>query len=179
MNYIGWLIVACEISFWIVIGLGLVTRYILKRKKIGLFLLALTPLIDLVLLIATSIDLMNGATATWVHGLAAVYIAVSLVFGKSMIQWADSRFLYYVLKQGTKPEKLYGLPYARHYFKGWLKHLLAYLIGSGLLVLVIYLIDDTSRTGALIGIILKWLVVLGIDLLISITYFVAPRKARA
>ena len=179
MNFIGWLIIACEITFWIVIGLGLVTRYIWNRKKLGLFFLALTPLIDLILLIATSIDLMNGATATWVHGLAAVYIAVSLVFGKSMIQWADSRFQYYVLKQGTKPEKLYGLEYAQHYFKGWLKHALSFAIGSGLLLLVIFLIDDSPRTAALGGIILKWAIVLGIDLFISVTYFVAPRKARA
>ncbi len=51
------------------------------------------------------VDLYNGATATIVHGIAAVYIGGSLAFGKSMIQWADERFRYYATKQGTKPLK--------------------------------------------------------------------------
>ncbi|MET3695739.1 hypothetical protein SAMN05877753_102730 [Bacillus oleivorans] len=179
MSFVGWLIIGCEIAFWVVIGLGLITRYIWNQKKFGLFLLALTPLIDLVLLIATSHDLINGATASLAHGLAAVYIAVSLVFGKSMIQWADLHFQYYILKQGTKPERLYGIQYAKHYFKGWLKHAISYVIGTALLILIIFLIDDSSRSEALSGIIKMWTLVLGIDLFISVTYFIAPRKARA
>ncbi|MDW4075948.1 hypothetical protein QI255_12230, partial [Staphylococcus saprophyticus] len=89
MNFIVWLIIFCEVAFWVVILLGLVTRYILKQKTLGLLFLALTPVIDLIILITTSIDLMNGATAEIPHAIAAVYISVSLVFGKSMINWAD------------------------------------------------------------------------------------------
>ena len=73
MNFIGWIIVACEIAFWIVIILGLVTRYIVKKPKLGFLLLALTPVIDMILLIVTGLDLYNGATATAVHGIAAIY----------------------------------------------------------------------------------------------------------
>jgi len=36
MNVIVWLIAACEIGFWVVITLGLFTRYILKKNKLGL-----------------------------------------------------------------------------------------------------------------------------------------------
>ena len=50
MNFIAWTIVACEIGFWVVIALGLITRYIFKREKLGFFFLALTPVIDLILL---------------------------------------------------------------------------------------------------------------------------------
>ncbi|MBG9582404.1 membrane protein, partial [Bacillus thuringiensis] len=60
MNVIAWLIVACEIGFWIVITLGLLTRYILKKNKLGLFFLALTPVIDLILLVVTGVDLYRG-----------------------------------------------------------------------------------------------------------------------
>ena len=59
MNFIVWLIIFCEVAFWVVILLGLVTRYILKQKTLGLLFLALTPVIDLIILITTSIDLMN------------------------------------------------------------------------------------------------------------------------
>lgn len=177
MNLIVWLIVACEIAFWVVIILGLATRYVFKRKKLGLLFLALTPVIDLVLVIATGVDLLNGATATQAHALAAVYIGVSIGFGKSMIQWADERFVYYVMKQGPKPAKKYGMAYAKHYFSGWVRHVLAYFIGAVLLAGLIFLVGDPSRTEALSGILRFWSLVLGIDFLIAISHFVWPKKA--
>jgi len=176
LSFITWMIIGCEIGFWIVILLGLIVRYIFKQKKLGLMLLALTPLIDLLLLIITSIDLYQGAVASTVHGIAAIYIGVSIVFGKSMIKWADERFQYYVMKEGTKPEKRYGMEYAIHYFKGWLKHLLSYLIGNGLIFAMIYFINDSSRTQALFSLMMIWSVVLVIDLIISISNFIWPKK---
>ncbi|MGI2278075.1 hypothetical protein [Staphylococcus cohnii] len=179
MNFIVWLIIFCEIAFWVVILLGLVTRYILKQQKLGFFFLALTPVIDLILLITTVVDLMNGATAEMPHAIAAVYISVSLVFGKSMINWADDRFRYYVMKQGPKPYKLDGLAYSKKYFKSWLKHLLSYIIGTGILHLLVYLINDKSRTEAMDGVIHIWTIVIIIDLIISISYFLwPPRKEK-
>ena len=59
----------CEIAFWFVILLGLVTRYILNQQTLGLFFLALTPIIDLILIITTVVDLMNGATNLKCHML--------------------------------------------------------------------------------------------------------------
>lgn len=176
MNFIVWLIIFCEVAFWIVILMGLVTRYILNRKKLGFFFLALTPVIDLILLLATSLDLMKGATAESPHAIAAVYISVSLVFGKSMISWADDRFKYYIMKQGAKPPKLTGLNYSKHYAKNWLKHLLSYIIGTGILHLIIYLINDKNRTEALNSTIHIWTIVNIIDLIICVSYFVWPPK---
>ena len=56
------LILACEIGFWVVLGSGLVARYLLGRRRLGAVLLALAPVVDLVLLTATVIDLSRGAT---------------------------------------------------------------------------------------------------------------------
>ncbi|MFL1672937.1 hypothetical protein QJQ58_06050 [Paenibacillus dendritiformis] len=179
MNFVAWAIVASEIGFWVVILLGLFARYVLKRQKLGLILLALTPVIDLILLITTSIDLYGGATATTAHAVAAVYIGVSIAFGKDMIAWADERFRYYVAKQGAKPLKRYGLEYAKHYLKSWVRHVLAYLIGAGLLFGLIYLIDDASRTEALSGVLRLWTAILGIDLIITISNFIWPKKEKA
>ncbi len=164
VNVIAWLIVACEIGFWVVITLGLLTRYILKKNKLGLFFLALTPVIDLILLVVTGVDLYRGATATQVHAIVAVYIGISIAFGRSMIEWADIRFQYYVMKQGAKPVKRFGMDYAKHYFKSWGQHVLAFLIGAGILFVLIYLINDSSRTEVLAGFLKVWTLVLGIDL---------------
>ncbi len=93
-----------------------------------------------------------------------------------MIRWADERFRYYVIKEGPKPIKLYGIEYSKHYLKGWGKHVLSYLIGAGILAGVIFLINDPSRTEALLRVLQIWTFVLGIDFIISISYFVWPRK---
>lgn len=178
LNFVAWMIVACEIAFWVVIGCGLVARYVLKRSKLGFFLFALTPVIDLLLVVITGLDLYHGATATKAHALAAVYIGVSIAFGSSMIKWADERFQYYVTRQGAKPIRRFGLEHAKHYLKSWVRHLLAYLIGAALLAGLIYLIQDPARTEALDAILRVWTAVLGIDLLIAITYFIWPKKAK-
>lgn len=170
------MIVACEIGFWVVIVLGLFTRYVLKKNKLGLFFLALTPAIDLILLIITGLDLYRGATSTTAHAIAAIYIGASIGFGKSMIKWADERFRYYITKEGLKPIKLYGIEHSMHNLKGWGRHVLSYLIGAGILVGIIFFINDADRTEALFNMLKVWTLALGIDLVITISYFIWPRK---
>lgn len=177
MNFIAWMIIACEIAFWVVIAAGLIVRYVLKLPKLGLFLLALTPVIDLLLLVITGVDLYNGAVATMAHALAAVYIGVSIAFGKSMIAWADRRFRYLLTKQEeAKPQKRYGLEYARHELKGFLRHLLSFLIGAGLLAGMVYWINNPARTEALDSILRFWSIVLVIDFAIMISAFLWPKQ---
>ncbi len=177
MNFIAWIIIACEIAFWVVIITGLIFRYMLRMERLGFFLLVLTPLIDLILLTITGIDLYRGAVATSAHGISAVYIGVSVVFGKSMIAWSDERFRYYITKQGDKPLKRYGLDYAQHYLSSWFKHLIAFIIGLGCLYGLIYISSEPEKTQALSSTIQWWSRIVIIDLLIAIAYFIWPRKA--
>lgn len=170
------MIVFCEIAFWVVIVLGLAVRYLFKQHTLGLIFLALTPVIDLILLAATGVDLYRGASATLAHRILAVYIGISIAYGKQMIRWADERFQYYVTKQGSKPLKRYGMDYAKHYAKSWIRHVLAFLIGAGLLAGMIYFINDSARTEALSGILKTWTVILGIDFLFTASYFIWPKK---
>ncbi|WNS46440.1 hypothetical protein [Paenibacillus sp. MMS20-IR301] len=179
MNWVAWAIVTCEVLFWVVILAGFTARYVFRRNLLGLIFLALTPVLDIILLVISGVDLAQGATTTTAHALAAVYISVSIVFGKSMIAWADERFRYYITKQGTKPVKRYGMEHARHYFTGWIRHLLSFALGAAILYGLIVWIDDTARTAALSGILSIWSVVVGIDLLITLTYFIWPRQAKA
>src|SRR5918994_7261573 len=87
-------VVACEIGFWVVLGAGLLARYGLGRRRLGAILLVCVPLVDVVLLVATVIDLAHGATADFGHGLAAAYIGFSVAFGHGAIRWADERFAH-------------------------------------------------------------------------------------
>lgn len=171
------LIIGCEIAFWVLVLAGLGARYLLRWKRTGALLLVATPIVDLILIAATVIDLRNGAVATFTHGLAAVYIGVTVAFGHRMIRWADERFAH-KFGGGAMPvqKPKYGVEHARFERQGWYRHLLAWLIGAALLYAMILFVNDPSRTGQLGGVAMKWAVILGIDFLISFSYTLWPRK---
>ncbi|MCF7616709.1 hypothetical protein P9D51_18420 [Bacillus sonorensis] len=174
---IGLLIIACEIGFWAFILLGLFFRYIANKKKISLFFLAATPVLDLVLLIATAIDLHNGATADTFHGLAAIYIGVSIAFGSRMIKWADVRFAHR-FAGGPKPDKgpRYGKEHAKKEREGWIRHFAAWAIGAGLLAGLHLFIGDFERTQSLLRIASAWSIILAIDFIYSFSFTIFPKK---
>ena len=87
-------IVACEVGFWVVLGAGLLCRYVLRRPRLGGWLLVLVPVVDLLLLVVTVLDLRRGVSAEFAHGLAALYLGFSVVFGPAMVRWADARFAH-------------------------------------------------------------------------------------
>lgn len=171
------LIIVCEIGFWLFVIAGLIARYIFKQRKIGACLLACTPIIDLILIVVTVVDLKGGETASFFHGLAAVYVGVTIAFGHRMIQWADRQFAYR-FSTGSKPvsEKKYGKLHAKEERGGWYRHLAAWGIGSVLLILMIWLVGNPLQTKELRYIINWWLLVLGIDFIISFSYTLWPKK---
>ncbi|MED1418983.1 hypothetical protein [Bacillus smithii] len=176
---IAWLIIACEILFWLFIFAGLFARYVLKWKRIGIILLFCTPLIDLFLLMATIIDLKNGETAHFVHALSAVYIGVSVAFGRRMIQWADEHFFYRFVG-GSRPKKSprFGKEHAKYERQGWYRHLLAWTIGNGLIFFMVLLVNDFDKTKELLIAATRWSVILIIDFLWSFSYTLWPRRAK-
>ncbi len=174
-----YLIIVCEIGFWVLILAGLMIRYIWRRKKLGLVLLALTPVVDLILLIATVIDLRSGTTPTAAHALAAVYIGVSVAFGKSMVAWADRRFAKkYGQAPSTPDPPKYGEMHAKHERITWLRHLLAYAISTVILILMILFIGKPEETKVLLGTIQLWGIIVLIDFVISFSYTLWPRKEK-
>lgn len=174
---IAWLIIACEIGFWVLVLAGLGARYILRKKTLGAFLLICTPIVDFLLLIVTVIDLKNGAVATALHGIAAIYIAVSIVFGHQMIQWADGHFRYR-FGNGEKPVNIkYGKARARKERQKWYRHVLSWFIGGGILGSMILYINHYSQTEALVRILFLWTLILVIDFVVSFSYTFFPKKA--
>ena len=88
------LIVGCEVAFWVVLLLSLAVRYVFRQDALSRWLLRSLPLIDLLLLAFTAIDLEAGTTATFAHGLAAVYVGFTVAFGSIAIRWADANFAH-------------------------------------------------------------------------------------
>lgn len=172
-------IIGCEFAFWIFVLAGLICRYLLKWRTVGAVLLIGTPIIDLALIVATVIDLRSGATSTFVHSLAAVYIGSSIAFGHGIMKWADARFAYR-FAGGPEPEAKpkYGPAHAAHERQGWLKHLLAFAIGCAVLYLMILLVGDPARTESLSGTISVWAIVLFIDFIASFSYTFWPKQPK-
>lgn len=173
-------IVGCEIGFWALLIAGFACRYLLRRRRLSAALLVGVPLLDLVLLAASILDLRLGPQAGYADGLAAVYLGVSVAWGHSMVRWADSRFAYRFA--GGPPPALppkYGLDHARHERRQWGRHLLAWSVGCLLLLGGVTLIGDLERSGALLHIAGVWTLVLAIDFAISFSYTLVPRAPRA
>ncbi|ABO66871.1 MULTISPECIES: hypothetical protein [Geobacillus] len=174
---IGWLIVACEVLFWVFVVSGLFTRYVLKWKMISVCLFSCTILADLILLVVSVVDLAHGQTAKLSHALAAVYISVSVVYGRRMIQWADNQFAHLFLKM-PKPKKapLFGKEHAKQEREGWYRHLGAWAIGQAILWGMVWFADDVSKAQQLLVMAGRWTLVLVIDFVWSFSYTLWPRK---
>jgi hypothetical protein len=170
------LIIACEIGFWVAIVGGLSARYLLGARGLGAALLASAPLIDLVLLAAVVVHLTRGATASWHHGLAALYIGFSVTYGHRMIAWADTRFAHR-FAGGPTPAKLIGWGYTKQCWSDVIRTLGAAVIAAGIIAAITAGVDDPTRTDPLTA----WYGILGIilaiELLWALSYTVWPRKA--
>lgn len=143
--------VACEVGFWVLIGAGLLVRYGFGRRRLGGVLLAGAPVVDLVLLALTVADLQGGGRAQAAHGLAAVYLGFSVVFGHALVRRADERFAHRFAngpRPAAKPPS--GTwPRVRLEWREFGLGVLAAGISAALLLGAIALIGDDARTAAL------------------------------
>ncbi|MFC4775887.1 hypothetical protein ACFO9Q_03730 [Paenibacillus sp. GCM10023252] len=172
-------IIGCEIGFWVFVLGGLVCRYVFGWRKVGALLLLCTPLVDLLLAAATVLDLRRGAVASWEHALSAIYIGVSVAYGHRMVKWADAKFAHRFAGGPALPPRVkHGAEHAREERRGWLRHLLAWAVGCLVLVGMIVMVGDESRTESLLQTIGIWSLVLGADFLISFSYTLWPKKAK-
>ncbi|WP_248959666.1 hypothetical protein [Sphaerisporangium perillae] len=172
-------IVGCEIGFWVLLALGLLARYALRARRLGGALLLCVPLVDVVLLVATVADLRTGGSATYSHGLAAAYIAYSVVFGHRTLRWADE-VAAHRLAGGPPPRKppAGGMARAGYEWAIWLRIVLAYGIACALLGITIWAIGDPSRTEALSASMAGLAKIPAIALLWPLSYTLFPKKPR-
>ncbi|AKZ58170.1 putative membrane protein YmcC [Streptomyces ambofaciens ATCC 23877] len=174
------LIIVCEIGFWVLLAAGLATRYLLRMPHTGMALLLCEPLLEVVLLIVTALDLENGADPSWRHGLAALYIGYTVGHGHRTVKWLDGHAAH---RLGGAPKPAgpprHGMARARHEGRVWLGTLLAAAVATGLLQLAMWYVDDPSRTGSLEAWQYTAWRAAGIHGLIALTYLIWPKKAPA
>jgi hypothetical protein len=162
-------IAACEIGFWVLLAAGLVTRYLLRQPKAGLVLLAGVPLVDVVMLVASVLDIQRGAEPSFKHSLAAIFIGVSVGFGHQTLQWADRWAAHFMggAPRPVKPPKK-GPERARRERAGWFRHLLAYVVGAGIMIGLGLL--SGRGYDAVLAPAGAWTLALAIDAIVSFSY---------
>lgn len=160
-------IVGAEIAFWVLLLAGLLVRYALGHTRLGGWLLVGVPLVDVALLALTVVDLRGGAEPHAAHGLAAVYLGVSVAFGHQLVRWADVRVAHRFAGGSVPEPKPAGGTTARVRLEwaAFTRALLAGGISVLLLVAAARLAGPDADTGALfdlvprIGLVLAvWLV---------------------
>ena len=162
-------IAACEIGFWVLLVAGLAARYLLRLPKIGLVLLAGVPLVDVVMLVASVVDIQRGAEPSFKHSLAAIFIGVSVGFGHQTLKWADKWAAHFLggAPRPVKPPKR-GPERARRERAGWFRHLLAYVVAVGIMIGLGLL--SGRGYGAALAPAWTWTIVLVIDAIVSFSY---------
>lgn len=132
-----WLIGVAEIAFWVFLAAGLAARYLLRRAGLGAALLVGVPLMDVVLIVAATADVASGGEPSRVHGLAAVYLGVTVAFGHSLIRWADARFAHR-FAGGPRPVRppRGGRARIRYEWREFGKVVLAWLLAAAVMCLL-------------------------------------------
>ncbi|MFJ3925750.1 hypothetical protein [Streptomyces sp. NPDC090022] len=173
------LIIACEVGFWVLLGVGLALRYLAKMPRLGAAVLLCEPLLELVLLVVTTIDLKNGAEPDWKHGLAALYIGYTVGYGKLTINWLD-RHAAYRFAGGPKPAGLpYGKARAAYEWRLWLRTLLGGAVALALLQGAIWYVGDAGDVSSLQAWQFGALRAMGIHAIVALCYTIWPTKAPA
>ncbi|MBK0421066.1 hypothetical protein JD292_03090 [Leucobacter sp. CSA2] len=167
-------IVACEVAFWIVLVGGLSARYLARKPRLGAALLLLVPVIDVALLSLVAIDLLRGATASWEHGLAAIYLGLSVAYGRRMVAWADVRFAHR-FSGGPAPEQLTGRRYTVACWQNVGRTVIMVVIAAAVLGGLILLVSDPTRTAALSDFFRVLGIIFAIDFLWAVGYTIWPK----
>ncbi|GAB2801022.1 hypothetical protein [Streptomyces daliensis] len=173
------LIVACEVAFWVLLAGGLALRYLARMPRAGAAVLLCEPLLELVLLAVTVIDLRNGGEPDWKHGLAAVYIGFTATHGHYMVKWADGHFAHR-FAGGPRPAKppRYGMARALHEWKMAGRAVGGAAIAAALLQLAIWYVGDPGQTESL----RNWQGRMGfvtvISVIIALSYTVWPKRPK-
>lgn len=139
-------IVACEAAFWVLLLGGLTERYLLGRARLGAVLLVCVPLTDVVLLAVTAADLARGSRADWTHGLGAVYLGFSVVFGPALVRDADRRF---ASRFADGPPGVPAADSPLRQWRLWARCLLASVLACGVLAALVLVAGDPEHTRAL------------------------------
>ena len=138
------LILACEVGFWVLLLVALAVRYLLAKERLSRALLLCLPLVDVLLLAFTAMDLRRGSTATFAHGLAAAYVGFTVAFGGMAVKWADANFAHR-FAAGPVPAKApsCGWQAVRYDFNLWSRCIVACIITMALVEALVQFVGSS------------------------------------
>ncbi|MFY1678866.1 MULTISPECIES: hypothetical protein [unclassified Streptomyces] len=171
------LVIACEVGFWVLLVAGLTSRYVLRMPRVGLTLLLLEPLLEVVLLTATAIDLGRGAEPRAEHGVAALYLGYTVGHGHRTVRWLDGHAAHRFEGRPLVRPPRRGPARARHEARVWLGTLVGGAVAVLLLRLAILYVNDPSRVGTLLEWQAKVCFLVVAHGLFALSYAVWPRRA--
>lgn len=173
------LILAAEVAFWVVLASGLAVRYLLRMRRLGGALLLGVPLIDVLLLTATAIDLRGGGEMGTGHGLAVLYLGFTVGYGHHLVRWADGHAAHRFggAPRPAKPPR-FGAARARHEWRTWRLTLVSVLIAVVVAQLLRWYISEPETDEGMASVQWTALRVLGIHALVALSYRVWPRRPK-
>lgn len=171
------LIVICEVGFWVLLAGGLALRYFAKMPRASVAVLLCEPLLELLLLVVTAVDLKNGAEPDWKHGLAAVYLGFSVAMGHHLVKRGDAWFAYR-FAGGPRPAKAPAGGTARtvHEWRTAGRWVLASALAIALLQAGIWYVGGDGDTQGLRMWQQRMLWLIGINLVIALSCTLFPRR---
>ncbi|MET4922798.1 hypothetical protein P3L51_10635 [Streptomyces sp. PSRA5] len=171
------LIIICEVGFWVLLGIGLALRYFAGMPRASVAVLLCEPLLEVLLLVVTAIDLKNGAEPDWKHGLAAVYIGFSVALGPELIKWADARFAHRFAggPPPVRPPK-YGRARAIHEWRTAARWIVASGIAIVLLQAAIRYVGSDGGVGSLRMWQEKMVFLIGVNVVWALGYTLFPKR---
>ncbi|MFD3538787.1 hypothetical protein ACFWUQ_04720 [Streptomyces sp. NPDC058662] len=173
------LIIACEVGFWVLLAAGLALRYLARKPVLGAAVLLCEPLLELVLLVVTTLDLKNGAAPDWKHGVAALYLGYTVAYGHYTIKWLDGHAAHRFAGGPAPAGAGYGAARAVHEWKLWGRTVLAAAVALGLLQAAVWYVGASGDTDSLRAWQSGALRVVAIHALVAVAYTVWPKKAPA
>jgi hypothetical protein len=110
------------------------------------------PLIDVLLLVFTAMDLRRGVTATFAHGLATAYVGFTVAFGGMAVKWADAHFAHR-FAAGPAPGKApsRGWEAVRYDFNLWGRCIAACVITMALVESIVQFVGTGEATQPLLA----------------------------
>lgn len=141
------LILACEVGFWVLLVVALAARYLLAKERLSRALLLCLPLVDVLLLAFTAMDLRHGSTATFAHGLAAAYVGFTFAFGGMAVKWADEHFAHrFAAGPAPAKEPSSGWRAVRYDFNLWGRCIVACIITVTLVEALVQFVGNSEAT---------------------------------
>ena len=171
------IIAACEVGFWVFLGLGLAARYLLKTERLSVILLLGAPALDVLLLVLTVLSLHRGEQPELGHALAAIYLGFSITYGKRMIRWADVRFAHR-FADGPPPERLVGRAYTRQCWGDVRRTVGAAVIACAITAALMAVAGAHTDTTPLRENYFWMGLIVALEILFAISYTIWPRKPK-